>query len=44
MLVKNDSGGIMRIVMNADTPYQAHQMAKSIYGSNMISESANLVY
>lgn len=43
MLVKTDSGGIMRVVINADTPYQAHQMAKSMYGSLMISESANQI-
>jgi hypothetical protein len=43
MLIRNDAGGTQRITIQADNPYQAYQMAKAIYGSQMISESANLI-
>ena len=43
MLVRNDSGGTMRITIQAPNPHQAYQMARAMYGSSMISESANLI-
>jgi hypothetical protein len=32
--------GFGRVVLNADNPYQAIQMAKAMYGRLLISESA----
>ncbi len=41
---KDEPGsGFGRVVVNADNPYQAIQMAKSMYGRLLISESANPV-
>ncbi len=41
---KDEPGaGFGRVVLNADNPYQAIQMAKAMYGRLLISESANPV-
>ena len=41
---KDEPGaGFGRMYINADNPYQAIQMAKSMYGRLLISESANPV-
>lgn len=41
---KDEPGaGFGRVVINADNPFQAIQMAKSMYGRLLISESANQV-
>ena len=41
---KDEPGaGFGRIVINADNPFQAIQMAKAQYGRLLISESANYV-
>jgi hypothetical protein len=41
---KDEPGaGFGRVFVNADNPYQAIQMAKSMYGRLLISESANPV-
>jgi hypothetical protein len=38
---KDEPGaGFGRVVLNADNPYQAIQMAKAMYGRLLISESA----
>lgn len=41
---KDEPGaGFGRVFVNADNPHQAIQMAKSMYGRLLISESANPV-
>lgn len=41
---KDEPGaGFGRVVLNADNPFQAIQMAKAMYGRLLISESANPV-
>jgi hypothetical protein len=41
---KDEPGaGFGRTIVNADNPFQAIQMAKSLYGRLLISESANAV-
>ena len=38
---KNEPGsGFGRVVLNADNPYQASQMARAMYGTLLISEAA----
>ena len=40
---KDEPGaGFGRVFLNADNPFQAISMAKSMYGRLLISESANL--
>ena len=42
---KDESGaGFSRAYINADNPFQAIAMARSMYGRLLISESANLAY
>lgn len=41
--IRNDAGAPMRVTVWADTSYEAIQRARSIYGRQMISESANKV-
>ena len=41
---KDEPGaGYGRVIINADNPYQAIQMAKAQYGRLLMSESANYV-
>ncbi len=42
-MVRNAQGGYMRVTVQADTAYNATQMLRSMYGSQLVSESANLV-
>lgn len=42
-LVSTGVGSFMRVTVQADTPYVAYQMLKSMYGDKLISESASLV-
>ena len=40
---KDEPGaGFGRVYLNADNPFQAIQMAKSMYGRLLISESVNM--
>ena len=42
---KDEPGaGFSRAYINADNPFQAIAMARSMYGRLLISESANLAY
>ena len=41
--VRTDGGGIMVCTVQAPDSYQAIQIAKNLYGSNLISQSANLM-
>ncbi len=42
VFVRNSGGSPMRVELLAKTNYEAIQIAKSLYGSQLISESANL--
>lgn len=42
-LVRTVAGGFMRVTIQADNPYNAYQMMRSMYGSQLLSESAALV-
>lgn len=41
-LVRTTVGGFMRVTVQADNAYQAQQMLKSMYGSELMTEGANL--
>ncbi len=43
IMIRNDAGAPMRVTVFADTNYQAIQVARAMYGSQLISESANLI-
>lgn len=40
-LVRTVPGAFIRVTIQADTPYNAIQMLKSMYGSQLISEFAS---
>lgn len=42
-LVRTTVGGYIRVTVQADNPYNAYVMLKSMYGDKLISESASLV-
>lgn len=42
-LVRTTAGGFIRVTVQADNPYNAYVMLKSMYGDKLISESAALV-
>ena len=42
-LVSTGIGSFMRVTIQADTPYNATQMLKSMYGSKLITDCANRV-
>ena len=42
-LVSTGVGSFMRVTVQADNPWNAYQMLKSMYGGQLISESAALV-
>lgn len=42
VLVRNAGGAPMRVELLAKTNYEAIQIAKSLYGTQLISEGANL--
>jgi hypothetical protein len=39
-IVRNSSGSPMRVTLQAENPYRAFELAKSLYGSSLISEGA----
>ena len=41
--VRTDGGGVMVATVQAPDSFQAFQIAKNLYGSNLISAHANLV-
>jgi hypothetical protein len=41
--VRTVPGSFMRVTVQADTPYNAYQMMKAMYGSLLISEYASVV-
>ena len=41
--VRTDGGGVMVATVQVSDSYQAYQVAKNIYGSNLISSHANLM-
>ena len=41
--VRTDRGGTIVVTVTAPDSYQAIQIARNMYGSNLISESANLM-
>lgn len=41
--MRTDGGGVMVVTVQAPDSWQAIQIAKNLYGSNLISEHANLV-
>lgn len=41
--VRTDRGGTIVVTVQAPDSYQAIQIARNMYGSNLISESANLM-
>lgn len=43
-MVRTVVGGFMRVTVQADNPYNAYQMLKSMYGDKLISEHAVPVY
>ena len=43
LLILNDAGAPMRVTVFADTSYQAVQVARAMYGNQLISESANFI-
>jgi hypothetical protein len=40
VLVRTVPGSFIRVVIQADTPYNAYQMAKAMYGDQLLSASA----
>lgn len=43
VLIRNSAGAPMRVELQSDNPYNAIQMAKALYGKQLISEGANFV-
>lgn len=43
MLVYNETGGLFRVVVTANSPYDATQMIKGMYGSKCYSQNASQV-
>lgn len=43
VLVRTAGGGSMRVTIQADNPYNAYQMLKSMYGDKLITEHAVFV-
>lgn len=43
-MVRTVPGGFIRVTVQADNPYNAYQMLKSMYGDKLISEYAVPVY
>jgi hypothetical protein len=43
IFVRNESGTAMKIEIQGRDNYQAIQLAKALYGSRLLSESANLI-
>lgn len=41
-LVKTGAGAYMKVTVQAPNPWVAYQMLKSMYGANLMSESAAL--
>lgn len=41
--VRTVPGAFIRVTINADNPYNAYQMLKAMYGSQLISEFASPV-
>jgi hypothetical protein len=41
--IRNSSGAPIRVTVNASDNYRAIELARVLYGSQLISESANLV-
>lgn len=41
--VSTGTGAFIRVTVQADNPYNAYQILLSMYGDNLISESAALV-
>jgi len=42
-LVRTVPGAFIRVEIQADTPYNAYQMLKAMYGDQLISSTASLV-
>lgn len=43
VMIKNSSGYPMRIELQADNNFRAIELAKALYGPQLISEGANLI-
>lgn len=43
VMIRNDAGAPLRVSVFANTNYDAIQVARAMYGSQLISESANLI-
>jgi hypothetical protein len=43
VLIRNESGTAIRVTVMASDNYRAIQLAKALYGPQLISESANLI-
>lgn len=41
--VRTGIGAFMRVTVQADSPYNAYQMLKALYGDQLISESVNAI-
>jgi len=41
--VRTDGGSFMTVTVQAPDSFQAYQVAKNLYGANLISSHANLV-
>ena len=42
-LVRTVPGAFIRVTIQADNPYNAYQMMKAMYGSQLISDFASVV-
>ena len=43
IMIRNSAGAPIRVTVRADTNYRAIEVAKALYGSQLISEGANLI-
>lgn len=43
VLIKNSSGAPMRVELQAENNFRAIELAKALYGKQLISEGANLI-
>ena len=43
VLIRNTAGAPIRVTVFADTNYKAIEVARAMYGPQLISESANLI-
>lgn len=43
VLIRNSGGAQMRVELQAENPFRAIELAKALYGPNLISEGANFI-